>query len=121
MYDIRTSWKGVAGEAITYGMSIFVAQDGLVYRCDDGSGDLCHGWALQSQVAGGMVTGVTACRMQVDTVQVMGAMVYSGENADGSAPSTTLAADGIVVGFGLTAGSVWVHVGTQLANAPATG
>ena len=121
MYDIRTTWKGFAGEAITYGMSVFVAQDGLVYRCDNGSGDLCHGWAFKSAVAGAMVTVVTACRMEVDTLQTIGARLYSGEEINGSAPSTTLTPDGIICGFGLTADSVWAHVTAQQADAPATG
>ncbi len=121
MYDMRTTFKGVTGEAVGYGEAVFVAQDGLIYLCDNTSGDLVHGWALTAQPISTMVTVVTSCRMEVDTAQTIGARVYSGEEAGGSAPSTTLTPDGLVCGIAITAGRVWVTVPQQGIDAPATG
>ena len=120
MYDIRTTFKGVAGEAIGYGQGVFIAQDGLIYLVDNASGAIIHGWALTARVAGGMVTVVTCCRMEVDTVQTIGARVNAPETGGGSAPSTTVAL-GSLVGFAITADRVWVQVPQQTIDAPATG
>ncbi|GAG37922.1 unnamed protein product, partial [marine sediment metagenome] len=110
MYDLRTTLKAEAGEAIGHGQSVFIAQDGLVYLCDNASGDLCHGWALTARASGGMVTIATACRMKVDLVQQIGAIVYSGELGGGTAPSTTLVAlgalAGVICGIGIAADAV---------------
>lgn len=121
MYDIRTTLKGVTGEAIGLGEAVFFAQDGLIYLCDNASGDIVHGWALTARATGAMLTVVTNCRMEVDTVQTIGARVYSGEELGGSAPSTTLTADGLVCGIAISADQVWVTTPQQGIDAPATG
>jgi len=116
MYDIRTSVKAVAAEAITQGFSCYIHTDGLAYRCDNGKSDVCHGWALNTVAAGDMVTLVTTCRMEVDTVQTIGARIYSGNVAAGSAPSTTLTANGVVCGYAISADQVFANVPTPAAD-----
>lgn len=116
MYDIRTSIKAVAAEAIGYGESVYISTDGLAYVADNGKSDVVHGWALTAKAVGGTVTIVTTCRMDVDTTQIAGAMAYSGAVAGGSAPSTTLAAVGVVVGFAITSSKLFLNVPTPSAN-----
>lgn len=116
MYDIRTTIKAVAAEAIGYGESVQLANDGLAYLVDNGKSDVVHGWALTAGAAGATITIVTTCRMDVDTVQVPGAMCYTGSVAGGSVPSTTLAAAGVICGFALTTTRIFLNVPTPAAN-----
>ena len=120
MYDMRTTIKAVAGEALGYGRGVFVAQDGLAYHCDNASGAVLHGWALKATAVGVTVTIVTCCRMETDAVETIGARAYAPEVAGGSAPSTTVVA-GTLVGFAITVDRVWVQVPQQSIDAPATG
>jgi len=102
MYDPRHNFKAVPGEALTQGESVYISSDGLVYAVDDGKSDVCHGWALTDGVANGApITIVKYCRMKVDTTQTIGARVYTGAVSGGSAPSTTYAATGLVVGWAI--------------------
>ena len=116
MYDIRTTIKAVAAEAIGIGESIQIANDGLAYLVDNGKSDVVHGWALEAAAAGDTVTYVTTCRMDVGTTQVPGAMCYTGSVAGGSAPSTTLAAAGPICGFAITTSKIFLNVPTPAAN-----
>ena len=118
MYDPRHTSKAVAAEALTMGESVFIASDGLVYAVDNGKSDVCHGWALTDIAAGRMVTIVHFCRMELDTIQVIGARVYTGAVSGGSAPSTTLIAAGVVCGF--ATGTYNIVVGVNYV-APADG
>lgn len=116
MYDIRTTIKRAAAEAITQGMSVYIHTDGLAYRVDAGKSDVVHGWALTTVAAGVELTIVTTCRMEVDTTQTIGARIYTGAVAAGSAPSTTLAATGVVCGFAISADQVFCNVPTPAAD-----
>lgn len=116
MYDIRTTIKAVAAEAIGVGESIMIRNDGLAYLVDAGKSDVVHGWALEAAAAGDTITYVTTCRMMVGTVQVPGAMCYTGSVAGGSAPSTTLAAAGVICGFAITTTRIFLNVPTPAAN-----
>ena len=100
-YDLRVSVKGVSGEALTYGESVYIAADGLIYAVDNGKNDVCHGWVLKTCAAGVTVTVVNKCRMRSETAQTPGQRAFTGAVAGGSAPSTTLAA-GVVVGYAIT-------------------
>jgi hypothetical protein len=102
-YDPREAIKAEAAEAIGYGESCYVSTDGKAYLVDNGKSDVCHGWALKAVAAGTKVTLVRECRMDVGTTQTIGARAYTGGVAGGSAPSTTLAATGVVVGFAVSA------------------
>lgn len=110
MYDPRHSFKAEAAEALSEGESVYLHTDGLVYAVDNGKSDVCHGWALTDIAAGRMVTVVQYCRMKVDTAQTIGARAYTGAHSGGSAPSTTNAATGVVVGWAITAYEVIVGV-----------
>lgn len=116
-YDIRTTIRGEAGEALTAGESVYFRNaDGDVMAVDNGKSDVCHGWVLEDAADGDAVTVVTTCRMQVDTVQTRGARLYTGAVAGGSAPSTTLAAVGVVVGFAITTTQIFCNVPTPAAD-----
>lgn len=78
MYDIRTTIKAVAAEAIGLGESIYISTDGLAYVVDNGKNDVCHGWALTAAAAGATLTIVTTCRMDVAVDQTIGARAYTG-------------------------------------------
>ena len=114
-YDIRTSIKAEAAEAIGVGESVYVSADGLAYLVDNGKSDVCHGWALTAAAAGTMVTIVRTVRMDVTTAQTIGARAYTGAVAGGSAPSTTLGA-GIVVGFAWQANRLSLEVPVPAAD-----
>lgn len=101
MYDPRQGFKGPAGEALSQGESVYISSDGLIYAVDNGKNDVCHGWALEDAAEGDNITVVRYCRMKVDATQTIGARVYTGQVAGGSAPSTTLGA-GLVVGWAVT-------------------
>lgn len=102
MTDPRDSIKVEAAEALYEGYSCYVGSDGLAYLCDDNKSTVCHGFALTDIAAGRKVTLVKWCRMKVGTTQTPGARIYTGLIAGGSAPSTTLSADGIVVGHAIS-------------------
>ena len=109
MYDIRTTWKGVAAEAITMGMSVYLSTaDGRIHFVD-GTNSVCHGWALTSVLLGETLTIVTACRMNTDAAEVVGQRVRVGNAGAGSAPSSTLVA-GVYCGFALDADSLWLSI-----------
>lgn len=116
MFDIRTTLKREAGEAITMGHSVWIDTDGLVWNCDDTKTTIVHGWALTTVALGDMLTIVTTCRMEVGTTQIIGNMVYTGNVSGGTAPSTTLAANGIPCGFAFKADAVFVFVPIPAAN-----
>jgi len=116
MYNIRTTLKAVAVEAIVMGESVYIHTDGLAYVVDDGKSDVCHGWALKDTALGEMVTIVTQCRMIVDTTQTIGARLYTGAVSGGSPPSTTLSATGVVVGYAVTATRIYCNVPTPAAD-----
>lgn len=116
MYDIRTTIRAAAGEAITQGMSVRISAAGTVWRVDAGKSDVVHGWALTTVATGSMLTIATTCRMEVDTAQTIGARIYTGAVAAGSAPSTTLAAVGVVCGFAISADQVFCNVPTPAAD-----
>lgn len=109
-YDLRVSVKAVAAETIGYGESVYLASDGLAYVVDNGKSTICHGWALTAAAAGDTFTIVTKCRMKVSATQTIGARVYTGAVAGGSAPSTTLASNGIVTGYAIDAETVFLQV-----------
>lgn len=102
-YDPRESVKAEAAEDIGFGEACYISTDGKAYLVDNGKNDVCHGFALKAASSGTYVTLVRECRMDVDTTQTIGARAYTGGVAGGSAPSTTLAATGVVVGFAITA------------------
>lgn len=108
MYDPRHSFKAPAGEAIPRGHSVYLTSAGTLWLVDDGKNDVCHGWALEAAAIGDVITVVRYCRMKVDTAQTIGAMAYTGTLAGGSAPSTTLAAAGLIVGWAYAADAVIV-------------
>ena len=108
MYDPRHSFKGLCAEDIEQGHSVYLSSDGLIYLVDDGKNDVCHGWALEPGAEGETITVVKYCRMKVDTAQTIGAMAYTGQLAGGSAPSTSLAAAGLIVGWAYAADAVIV-------------
>ena len=114
MYDIRTTIKVEAVTGITQGMSVYIDALGA-NRCD-ADNDVVHGWALTTVNATELVTIATTCRMEVDTVQVPGARLYLGNNANGSAPSTTFAAVGDVCGFAVTTSQIFCNVPTPTAD-----
>jgi len=116
MYDPRTTIKAVAVEDVEIGESCYIHTDGLAYLVDNGKSDVCHGWALTARSAGQEVTLVTEARMLVDTAQTIGARLYTGAHAGGSAPSTTFAASGVVVGFAIGAYKVFVMAPIPAAN-----
>lgn len=118
-YDLRTSIKAEAGETLTLGQSVYIANDGKVYRVDGDKSTVCHGWVLEDAVAGDTITVMTKCRLRVATTQVMGARVYTGAVAGGSAPSTTLAAAGVIVGVAYKANEVFLQVPVPAADAGA--
>lgn len=115
MYDIRTTLKVEAAEAITQGMSVYINANGA-NRVDAGKSDVVHGWALTTVAQYDMLTVVTTCRMNVDTAQTPGARLYTGNVAAGSAPSTTFAAVGPVCGYAVTAVQVFCNVPTPGAD-----
>lgn len=115
-YDMRTTLKGVAAEALGMGESAYIHSDQLVYLVDNGKSNVCHGWALKDYAAGDIVTIVTQCRMKVDIVQTPGARLYTGAFAGGSAPSTTFAATGVVVGYAITDEMIYCNVPTPAAD-----
>lgn len=118
MYDMRTTLKREAGEAITMGHSVWIDTAGLAWNCDNTQDAIVHGWALFTVADGEMLTIVTTCRMEVGTAQTIGNMVYTGNvGTTGSAPSTTAAAYGIVCGFAYKADAVFVFVPIPAANA----
>ena len=116
MYDIRTSIKAVAAEAIGYGESVYIGSDGLVRVLDNIYAAVCHGWALTAKAVGGTVTIVTTCRMDVDTAQIPGAQAQVGAVGGGSAPSTTLT--GIAVGFAITTSKLFLNIPPPAADTP---
>lgn len=118
-YDIRTALKVVAGEGIGLGESCYIGNDGLAYVVDNAKSTVCHGWALETVSTGDSFTLVTTTRMKVATAQIPGNRVYTGNVAGGSAPSTTLAAVGVVVGYAISTSVVFVSVPTPAADAGA--
>jgi len=116
MYDMRTSLKVEAAEEILMGESCYIHTDGLAYVVDDGKSDVVHGWALKYAADGDLVTLVTQCRMKVETAQTIGARLYTGAIAGGSAPSTTHAASGVVCGYSVTAYLIYCNVPTPAAD-----
>jgi predicted transcriptional regulator len=115
-YDLRVSVKAVTAEAIGIGESVYISTDGLAYLVDNGKNDVCHGWAIEAAAAGDQITIVNKCRMRVATTQTIGARAYTGAVAGGSAPSTTLAANGIVVGYAITATLLLLEAPTPAAD-----
>lgn len=116
LYDIRTTLKAEAGESISMGESCYISNDGKVYVVDDGKNNVVHGWALHDKSSGEEITLVTTCRMRVDTTQTIGARIYTGNLSGGSAPSTTLSANGVVCGFAVEADLVFCNVPTPAAD-----
>lgn len=115
-YDPRTTIKGTAAEAIDIGESCRISSDGKAYVVDNAKSDVCHGWALTTVAINEKVTLFTKGRMMVGTAQTIGARLYTGNIAGGSAPSTTLAAVGVVVGFAIEAYKVFVLTPIPAAN-----
>ena len=111
-YDPRHSIKAEAGETIPLGASCRLASDGKLYVVDNSKSDVCHGFALEAAVAGQYITLVGYCRMKVGATQTIGARVYTGAVSGGSAPSTTLSAAGLVVGFAWKADEIVVRAAT---------
>ena len=116
MFDIRTTIKAEAGEAITMGHSVWVDTSGKAWNIDEIKYDIVHGWALTTVAQGDMLTIVTTCRMEVETTQTIGNKVYTGAESGGSAPSTTLATDGICCGFAYAANMVFLFVPIPAQN-----
>lgn len=117
MYDIRTTLKRVAGEAITMGHSVWIATDGLAYNVDNGKSDLVHGFALFTVAADDMLTIVTTCRMEVGTAQTIGNRAYCGDvGTTGSAPGTGLTNTTQVCGFAYKADGLFLQVPTPTAD-----
>ncbi|MCK4265915.1 MAG: hypothetical protein KAX31_01445 [Thermoplasmata archaeon] len=114
MYDIRTTLKVLAVTGITQAMSVYIDANGA-NRCD-ADNDVVHEWALTTVGTGDELTIATTCRMNVDTAQTIGARLYTGNVAAGSAPSTTFAAVGVVCGFAVTAAQVFCNVPTPAAD-----
>lgn len=116
MYDMRTTWKGVAAEAITAGWSVHLKiADGLIYACITGENDVCHGWALTTVAAGEKLTVVTTCRMRTDQTERPGYRAGVGNEGTGSAPSTIAShmAVGMVVGWAVEDDLLWLTVPVQ--------
>lgn len=116
MYDIRTTIKAKAAEAIDIGESCRIANDGKIYVVDDGKSDVCHGWPIEAAALDDEIILATTCRMFVDTTQTPGARLYTGAVAGGSAPSTTFATTGVVVGFAISTSLVFCNIPTPAAN-----
>lgn len=116
MYEPRTTLKAVAVETIEKGESVYIHTDGLVYVVDNTKSDVCHGWALEAAAAGDYLTIVTEGRLNIVTTQTIGARVYTGNVAGGSAPSTTLAAVGVICGYAVTANLVALRVVSPAAD-----
>jgi len=115
-FDLRTTVKTVAGEAISMGESCYIASDGEAYVVDNGKSDVVHGWALNDASENDKITLATTCRMQVDTSQTKGARLYTGSVAGGSAPSTTLASNGVVCGFAVDTYKIHCQIPTPGAD-----
>lgn len=116
MYDARDSIKVEAAETIPLCASVYIHTDGKAYVVDNVKNDVCHGWALKAATAGQIITVVTRCRMWVNTTQTIGARAYTGNQAGGSAPSTTLAANGIIVGYAWKADELYVRAPNPAAD-----
>ena len=114
-YDPRHSIKAEAAETIPLGASCRLASDGKIYVVDNSKSDVCHGFALEAAVAGQQLTLVGYCRMKVSATQTIGARVYTGAVSGGSAPSTTLSASGLIVGFAWKSDEVVVRAATAPA------
>ena len=106
----------IASEAITVGMSVQILAAGTIARVDAGKNDVVHGWALTTVAQGDELTIATTCRMNVDTAQTPGARLYSGNVANGSAPSTTFAAVGIICGFAVSATQIFCNIVAPAAD-----
>lgn len=115
-YDMRTTLKRPAGEALSMGESVYIHDDGEVYAVDNGKSDVCHGWALKDYAEGDMVTIITQCRMKVAVAQTPGARLYTGNFAGGSPPSTTFAAVGVVCGYAIDTSLIYCNVPTPAAD-----
>lgn len=115
-FDLRTTIKAEAGESISMGESCYISSDGEAYVVDNGKADVVHGWALQDASEGDNLTLATKCRMQVDTSQTIGARVYTGNVSGGSAPSTTLSANGVVCGFAWDTYKIYCEIPTPGAD-----
>jgi len=113
MYDIRTTWKGTAGQALTAGWSVYLKiADGLVWPCINLENTYCHGWVLTSCLAGETVTIVTGCRMKTDQIERPGYHAGVGQEATGTAPSSLAShsAFGEDVGFATHVDQLWLTV-----------
>ena len=115
-YTIPSCLHGEAAETIATGESCWIGTDGLVNVCDNSKYDVVHGWAIKPYAAGKEVTLATECRLNVTTTQTIGARVYSGAVSGGSAPSTTLTADGVVCGVAESANVVFVRTPAPAAD-----
>jgi len=115
-YTIPSCLQAVAAEIILVGESCFIGSDGLAYLVDNGLSTLVHGWAIKTYAAGEMVTLATECRLKVTTTQTIGARVYTGAVSGGSAPSTSLASNGVVCGVAETASIVFVRTPVPAAD-----
>jgi len=115
-YSVPSCLQGIAAEAILIGESCWIGTDGLIYLCDNSKYDVCHGWAIKGYAAGAMVTLATECRLKVTTTQTIGARVYTGAVSGGSAPSTSLSANGVVCGVAETASIVSIKAPVPAAD-----
>ncbi len=106
-YVIPTSLHGEAAETIAIGESCYISTDGLIYVVDNGKSDVVHGWAIKGYTIGQEVTLATEIRLNVLTTQTIGARVYTGNVSGGSAPSTTLASNGVVCGVAESANVIF--------------
>jgi len=119
MYDIRTTFKGVAAQALTAGWSVHIKiADGLVYPCITGENTVLHGWALTTVATGETVTIVTGCRMKTDQTERPGYRASVGAPATGSAPSSIAAftATGVCGGFATGDDELWLTTPTPTAE-----
>jgi len=114
-YDPHDTLKATTAEAVEMGQCLYIHTDGLAYLVDNGLSTKVHGIALKDTASGEKVTLITKCRMEVDTTQTIGARVYTGALSGGSAPSSTLATNGVTCGFAYAAKRVYYMTPDQPA------
>ena len=114
-YDPHDTIKVTAGEDLSMGECCYIHTDGEAYAVDDGLSTKVAGVALKDISENEKITLITRCRMKVDTTQTIGARIYTGAVSGGSAPSSTLATDGVCCGYAYESDKVYFTAPCQPA------